>query len=644
MNEKAATPKNAAALKKAQRNVYWQAGLALVTIILTLVIVFAMTSAWYTNIVQTSGLTFQAEAWGFDGNVTVNSGTIVAAPGDEGVIRLEAENESESIAAVSVNVSKALMEQEMEKRLYFYVDTQLTRNGESMERVYLNTQESYTYTLFSQGKLILNDEIHNDAQLKWQWVYDVLGYYVLGTRTADGKDVTEAEYLRPIEYDFDEATTTFEADDQGNLVMKLKTVDGETSAEDFLVALSKTDGYEGTIDPRKVLESGHYPVDVDEDGYGVYAYLCTYSEIEMATRYDTALGEAAAKGEATQTYQANLTISAQKNDDNVINVGTLAALNSAMELDTGAVLQLTSNITLTDENNLVIPKNTQAMLDLNGYAIISQSTGTAVMVNEGAYLTMINGTLKAAAENSGTAVTTVGAEAVFSNVTVTGFENGIRVADDEGTKSLDSRVRLVNCQVDAAEYAVYVKGNGSDSEHNTQLIVEGCTITSDLVGIGGNGGGSSWGTDIQVISSTVTGNAQTLSAGIYHPQKDSSLTIYNSTVSGYTGVIIKGGSVSVNGSKVTGTGEYQQPAENGSGSSDTGDGIYIETNYGFDILLEISGASVINSTHGYSLEVYEAHAENVSVMIYSGSFKEEQPDEYIAEGSVKTGTIVVEQG
>ena len=82
------TAAESAVLKKAKQNIYWQAALAMMTIVLTLVIIFAMSAAWYTNIVQTNGLLIRAESWGFDGDIKVNSTAITAAPGDEGLIHL----------------------------------------------------------------------------------------------------------------------------------------------------------------------------------------------------------------------------------------------------------------------------------------------------------------------------------------------------------------------------------------------------------------------------------------------------------------------------------------------------------------------------------------------------------------------------
>ena len=117
-NKKAA---GSTALKRAKRNIYWQAGLAMVTIVLTIVILFAMTAAWYTNIVETSGLVFEAEAWGFDGQITIAEKSIQAAPGDEGSIQLEVVNSSESMTSVGISASKSRMAEEMQKRLFFYV-------------------------------------------------------------------------------------------------------------------------------------------------------------------------------------------------------------------------------------------------------------------------------------------------------------------------------------------------------------------------------------------------------------------------------------------------------------------------------------------------------------------------------------------
>ena len=72
----------------------------------------------------------------------------------------------------------------------------------------------------------------------------------------------------------------------------------------------------------------------------------------------------------------------------------------------------------------------------------------------------------------------------------------------------------------------------------------------------------------------------------------------------------------------------------GSGYNDTGDGIYIETNYPHDISLEIYGGVIaaVDDEHGaLALRVFEEDAENVSVKIYGGDFNTEVNPAYYAE-------------
>lgn len=653
-------------LSRAQKNIYRQALLAGLTVVLTIVIVFAMTSAWYTNIVQTSGLTFKAESWGFDGEIVVDETPIVASPGDDGLVQLEVQSTSDSISSISVNVSKTGMLEEMQKRLFFYVDTHMIRDGETMDRVYLNNYEGYTYTLFSKGNLTLTEEASNAPQIKWQWVYDVLGYYVLGqvneitTTDAEGNEtgtvqtMTIREYLRPIEYDFDEATTVLKTVGD-ELTVDLSTVDGTNSPEIYLWLLSKNDGYEGEIDPQNKLSNGYYPVSVDKNGYGVYAYLCNYSEIVKATQYDTMLGELAYEMEKNGKVEAGkedylshpvtLTLSAQKNESAAVNVNTLSALQNAITKGTADIVQLGSDISIPAGDTLTIPKNTRVMLDLNGKTIsASAGEGTAIKAEQGSSLTLINGSIAGPGDSTKTyGINTNGAEVVMSKVSVTDFRYGIYMGDNENSNELDSRVHMVDCTIDAEWYAVFISGNGSLSAQKTQLIIENSKLSSDGIVITGNGsatGNGRWGTDIQILNSTITANISngTRGSGIYQPQQNSTMTINNSTVEGYVGVAIKGGSVNIIDSTIKGTGAYQAPAFSGSGFTDTGDAVYVETGYGYEILLKISGSSTLTSDNSQSLQVYDPNATNVKVEIESGIFDEEQPDSYLAEGSTQAAS------
>jgi len=649
------------ALSRMQKNIYRQAALALLTVVLTIVILFAMTSAWYTNIVQSKGLMFEAESWGFDGTITVNEESILAAPGDSGVVHLEVENASDSISTISVNVSKNDMQEEMKKRLFFYVDTQMSRDGETMDRVYLNNYEGYAYTIFSQGNLILTENASNAPQIKWQWVYDVLGYYVQAKPQEvideNGNTILKmniTEYLRPIEYDFDAATITMDTDASGELRMVLDTVDGTTDPYIYLWQLSKKDGYKGEIAAEDRLENGFYPVDVDDNGYGVYAYMCNYTEIEMATQYDSELAELAYRNakeepltdaeQARLNHTAKLTISAQKDETTAINVNTLDALQNVITQGSADVIQLSSNITIPSGESLTIPRNSRVMVDMNGYTL-SSTSGRAVDALPGSSLTMLNGALTGPGTDTATyGIYTIGAEVVMSDVDVSGFRYGVCIGDNADNNPLDSRVHMVGCKINADWYAVFISGNGLQSVQKSQLIVQNSTLSSNGIVITGSGnatGNGRWGTDIQILNSEIVGKKanetdKVWGTAIYQPQQNSTMVISNSTVTGYNGIALKGGSIKILDSTITGNGLKNEPAENRDGFTDTGDAVYIDTIYGYEILLEIDGASDLSSMNSHSLQIFKDADTNYSVKIYGGTFDEKQPDAFVAEGSSQT--------
>ncbi len=671
-----AAPKHAAPgskaqadLERARKNITRQALLAGLTVVLTIVILFAMTSAWYTNVVQTSNLIFEAESWGFDGEIQVDNDTISAAPGDVGVVNLQVKNTSQNISAISLNVSKADMEEEMQKRLFLYVDTHMNRDDETMDRVYLNSREGYTYTVFANGTLTLTEKVSNAPQLKWQWVYDVLGYYVVAQSekfTDDkGNEVqktTVQEYLRPIEYDYDEATTILQEGEDGTARMVMTTVDGTRSPEAFLQQLSLTDGYQGQIKPEEKTADGYYPVAVDkETGYGVYAYLCNYTEIQKATEYDTNLGKLAyqqneengqenqldADQEKPPKSIMTLTVSAQKNESKAVNVTNLDSLQQAIAQTKADVVQLSDDIAIPADKTLTIPANTRTMLDLNGKTITCHSD-RGIDALSGSSLTMINGDLVGpGAETRTYGIYTTGAEVVMSGVDVSNFQYGVFMGDNVKDNPMDSRVHMVDCTVDAGNYAVFINGNGLQSAQRTQLIIEKSTVTSGGIALTSNGSADRAGTDIQILNSTVKAHETEGNAarghGIYHPQKEGTMRIVDSTVSGYCGIVIKGGEVYIENSQVEATGAYQEAVVSKSGFTDTGDAVYVENGFGYDIYLEISGSDTVlhrHATESKSLHVVPQDATNISVKIHAGQFDEQQPKEYIADTSIQNGSTV----
>ena len=606
-----------AQLGAAKRNIYQMLGLMVLTVTVTAVLMFAMTTAWQTNVVQTQGLTFQAEAWGFRGGVTVQSGTILAAPGDKGVIAMEVVNEGDEASAVTAMVSKNTIEDPaLRQRIYFYVDETTVLNGETVQRQYLTQNRGYTYEINRHNTLLLSELLCTDVPLQWMWVYDVVGYYFQGTRTGDGSFAV-TEYLRPVEYDCYKA----QYDANGYLVK----VDPDTTVEAFLTQVTTADGYSGTY--TQVTNNCYQIAPATETEEAVWLYLCTKGEIEANTAWDTAY----AKQEIAQRkFSAKITLTGQQILQETVAVSDPSGLGASLNGSSGKVLLLQQDMTLSSAVD--IAAGTEATLDLNGHTLRYTGTGAAFRTAQGGSLTVCNGS--AEGNGSNTIFQTMGGQVSVSNLTVSNVYSGIEIEDYKaaGTQGANSVVRLDHCQWTCDDTAVYVTGDGSLSAAKTRVIIQNSTLISESYiavcgnGSAGNGTASNpgrWGSDIQVINSTLSGYY----AGIFHPMQHSSLTVTNSTVSGISGIAVKGGDVTVSNSVVNGTGtggqisDPETTAAAVSGVLDTGDGIYAEGSYGYKIRIAVMGSSRV-SCAAPTARAVRAHpaSQNTEIQITGGTF------------------------
>lgn len=661
------------ALKNARKNVIKQAGLAVFTIAVTVIMLFAMTTAWYTNVVQTSGLTFEAEAWGFEGEVLVSDQVIKAAPGDSGIVEMSITNQSDQISELTVNVSKEFMlvgetgqDRAMQQRLYFYIDEQNVINGETVSRKYLSNTSGHSYTLFGQNELLLSEELHTDSLLKWEWVFDVVGYYVRGDFDETTGKMKVEEYLRPVVYDPYEATyTTDKKDsaDEGSGEAErdpgyLETIDGEMTVNEFLVQLTETDGYPGAYeiwyddvladkdDIAITPKDGYYPIYEDED-QKIWLYLCTKSEIDAHTRWDTAFGMLSEDEEAdAQQFFARITVIGQQVVRDVVTVSDPEDLNRTLRESEGNIVQLESDMILDETSKVILENGANVILDLNGHEITYTGASIAFNLN-GANMTAMNGTIKCDPNQKSTAVYAVGSQITMSNMVISDAYRAFDVEDhksEEETGS-NSNIRLVNCDITTKEVSVKINGDGYLSGEKTHLVVQDCKIVSTgYAGILGNGNVKNpgqWGTDIQVINSEISG----FYTAIYHPQQQSNLTISDSKLSGITGLVIKAGDVLVIDSEIKGTGTGAQivtPNESlltGNGFLDTGDGIYVETDYKKPVNIEIRGSGTTitaAASEADAIRVFPA-ASYVKIRITGGVYSDGVYD-YVVSGYECVGT------
>lgn len=603
------------AVKTLKSNILIRAVMVLVILVLATVMIFSMTAAWFSNVTQTGGIIFTTETWDFDGSFSVDGMSVLAEPGDEGYIRMSMTNDGETTVVASVSTSKNQMDEQMKKRIYFYVGASDVRNGEMIDRVWISSVSGYNYTVFPGNVLTSGEGVGSVPSLRWMWVYDVLGYYVMGTGNTDGS-VNIVDYIRPVEYDYDPIKTTFDTDG------KLKTIDGKTRVDTFLEELTQNDGYEGSVNSiSEFNDKGYCKIDVNEAGYGIWLYLCSRDEIIANTEADTLLGTSE---DFSCTVQVNLT--GANSQVEPIEISGVETLKTFISSPTASIARLTSDITLNE--TLTLSNSTYAVIDLDGHTISSTATNIVSAV-PGSSLTLTNGTISGGASTV-SGIRSTGANVTLNDVTITGVQEGVNVVDFESPNGAYSTILISNCDITGTEDGLWIRGTADKSEMPTKVSVQDSVIKgTNYIGILCNG--TYWGTEITVDNSTVEG----FYAGIYHPQKDSILTVSNSTVKGNTGIAVKGGTVNVIDSTVNGIGTvHDAPAYNNSGFSDTGDGIYLEASYEWTSVINISGSgtNITSSVSGSkAVRLYEEDAENASILISGGSFSSDVTA-YLAEG------------
>ena len=605
----------------------WKQALFALAALATLgVLLYSLTTAWYTNVAETTELVFETESWGFEGQVKALDTGLLLAPGQSACAALSVTNDGEQINQITVTVDKSSMPEELQKRIYFYVPATVKQHEETVECVYLSPYGGYSYRVMPKSTLLLTADSAADAPVRCEWVYDLLGYYVYGTLDKDNKlitaeqikagkrtDVEAPAYIRPVEYDYDKAI--FQDD-------KLLTVDGD-EVDAFVKDLLAADGYKNADTTTKV--GDYYAVNITgtsgSEQTGLWLYLCTQPEIKAATELDTRIGtyryllarkddqgntveltedekkEYVSVAELLTGTSATIQIAGQNLRTSIADVNEEESLTAA--LTRGESVRLAGDMTLGEV--ITIPADKDVIIDLNGKQLTTAVVGQPVLKGApGSSITVLNGTIDGGSRD--TAVQLVGSSAAFSGVTIQGrlLIDDKNESNENGTVSV---VRLSNCTLKTVgdeQVGVHVFGNGAASSSRTVLLVEDCTIESTFAGILGNGSDDCYGTDIQVLNSTVKGKY----AGIYQPQRGSRLLVQNSTVEGMTGIAVKGGTVTIRNCIVNGTREdgfvpsAEQVKASRNGWLDTGAGVYVEANYDWaeEIAMTIAGSTISSAT------------------------------------------------
>lgn len=626
-------------VSEAKKRIYKQAGLALTAILVTVALLFAMSTAWYSNVLEAGSLTFQAEKWELNADHVSSNGNVVAQPGARGILPVSYKNTSDSIVNAYVNVSKEQMDVPLQKRIYFYTETPYTverkgnvegeSNKETVARRYLTNGTAAPYTVLSMGQLTMSDDFCTvDTPIYWEWVYDLLGYYVRLEPTNDGS-VIEKEYLRPIVYDYDKATF----DENGNLA----TVDGK-HMDHFLQDITAEDGYlnkfvESNITTDSKTGTKYYTVDNDNQntlGYYTAIRLLTKQEIAEANLWDTE------HAGASFINNVKITITGETANVDMINVGTTEELTKALRSENGGYIRLSGNLELTE--NITVSAKKPVILDLNGATLTGSATGGDLFtVGKGGELTVINGTIKNSAGNK-TLFGVNNGKLTVSNVTATAegeSQWGIYIQDNNRTTAQDgdSIVYITHSTISTGQPTVMVIGNNTTTAQKTRCVIENSTLTSGYVTVCGREETVSGGTAIEIKDSIITGKY----AAVYHPQDNSTLHAENSTFTGNTGIAVKGGTVYLDNCVVTGSATATLAgAFNNNGFTDTGAAVYLEAGYERDnIAVYITGEnSRITAAKQQALLLYhdakDTKTRKARIAVSGGTYSSDVKD-YLAD-------------
>lgn len=294
-------------------------GITSLAVLMIGAILFALTSAWYTNTIQANEITLKTAKWNFDGTITLdgedNNGTLDLGdlyPGDTRPLPVIIENQDTRGVNVRVEADKSKMASpEMQQRLYLYVEvTDEATNTKT--RHYINSLSGYMYQVNANQTLRITDaertlsanEKQDKNTLHLQWVYDLAGYFLLGTVTEKSSTIivtgktadTQPEYLMPVTYDLDRAQ--FDTDGKLSSVSEYQTNTNGTAGyattdrENYLNRLfdQYISGYNSNAKPydktTTIVRGSYYAVDVDKTGYGVWLYLPDKAAIEAAAKWD----------------------------------------------------------------------------------------------------------------------------------------------------------------------------------------------------------------------------------------------------------------------------------------------------------------------------------------------------------------------
>lgn len=263
---------------------------------------------------------------------------------------------------------------------------------------------------------------------------------------------------------------------------------------------------------------------------------------------------------------------------------------SAIAASTDKTATLLNNY--TGSASISLGKDREGTVDLNGFTYTTSAPEAIKVQDSNVTLTVKNGTVHSTAQQSEESKIPCG------------------VAVLAGTAIGGSSVPCNTISITLDDVDVIV-------DHGTGIDVNGLNSAVDI--------------SVTNQSSITVPDDQ---IGIYFPPQDSTLIINNSSVTGGTGIAIKGGDLTVKGnSTIHGMGEKGTPPEGGtSGVYGTGDAIYLEGNYNGKVHVTVESGTII-SDKGEPLRKFvggePSDGEKV-IQVKGGHFSEPVDSSYLS--------------
>lgn len=140
-----------------------------------------------------------------------------------------------------------------------------------------------------------------------------------------------------------------------------------------------------------------------------------------------------------------------------------------------------------------------------------------------------------------------------------------------------------------------------DNEAGKTLNVTGGTIISTEGTAISTNGTHACPNEINISGGEITAYY----AAIYNPNGGTTVNVTDGTLTGGTGIAVKGGTVNVSGGTITANGAFGEAHAASSGYSDTGDAIYVEDTYGanYHPTVNITGGT-LTSANGYAAQYW----------------------------------------